>query len=216
MLLRLNMGIFYKKKHNQFNRNRKDALRGMNEVKGRRWTAEEDQLLSETVLHTISQGGTQLTAFSDVGKKISRTAGACGFRWNAVLRSQNPTSYSEAKKKRVYTQLEKKRKSKVETFSEAIELLKRTEQAWVKQQKEISRLTQSISQTKQKVNTIRQENQKCKQENNSVEWVQQEVKNRYEELVSLIEQLKKETAVGGSESFLPKNIVGKTNSVSST
>lgn len=188
----------------------------MNEVKGRRWTAEEDQLLSEMVLHTISKGGTQLTAFSDVGEKIGRTAGACGFRWNAVLRSQNPTSYSEAKKKRVYIQLEKKRKSKVETFSEAIELLKRTEQAWVKQQKEISCLTQSISQTKQKVDTLKQEKEKFKRENVSVEWVQKEVKSRYEELVSLIEQLKKETGVGGDEAFIPKSAVGKTNSAPST
>jgi prespore-specific regulator len=210
------MGIFYEKKQYQFNRNRKVDYRGMNEVKGRRWTKEEDQLLSEIVLHTISQGGTQLTAFSDVGKKIGRTAGACGFRWNAVLRNQNPTSYSEAKKKRVYTQLEKKRKAKIETFSEAIDLLKRTEQAWVKQQKEISRLTQSISQTKQRVETLKQEKQKFKQESVSVEWVQQEVKNRYEELVSLIEQLKQETGAGGSEGFIAKNTVGKTNSAPST
>lgn len=188
----------------------------MDEVKGRRWTAEEDQLLSKLVLHTISQGGTQLTAFSDVGKKIGRTAGACGFRWNAVLRSQNPTSYSEAKKKRVYTQLEKKRKTKVETFSEAIELLKQTEQTWVKQQKEISRLTQSITKTKKKVNTIKQENQKFQQENNAVEWVQQEVKTRYEELVQLIEQLKQETGTAGNASFSPNITIGKTDPTTST
>lgn len=188
----------------------------MDEMKGRRWTPEEDRILSETVLHTISQGGTQLTAFSDVGKKIGRTAGACGFRWNAVLRSQNPTSYSEAKKQRVYTQLEKKRKSKIETFSEAIELLRRTEQTWIKEQKELTRLTQSISLTKQKINTLKQENQKFYQGNNAVEWVQQEVKNRYEELVSLIEQLKKETGLSENEPFELKTTVGKTNSAPTT
>jgi prespore-specific regulator len=188
----------------------------MNEVKGRRWTPEEDELLSRSVLHTISQGGTQLTAFSEVGKEIGRTAGACGFRWNAVLRGQNPTSYSEAKKKRVYTQLEKKRKSKVETFSEAIELLKQTEQEWIKQQKEITQLNQSISKTKQKVNTLVQENQKFKQENNAVEWVQQEVKTRYEELVQLIEKLKQETGTIDRASFSSKSTVGKADSTTST
>jgi prespore-specific regulator len=187
----------------------------MNAVKGRRWTPEEDQLLSEFVLHTISQGGTQLTAFSEVGKKISRTAGACGFRWNAVLRNQNPTSYTEAKKKRVYTQLEKKRKLKVDTFSEAIELLKQTEQAWVKQQKDVTRLTQSIAKTKQKVNDIKQNNQKFQQENNAVEWVQQEVQTRYEELLQLIEKLKQESNAVQIAS-LQQDIVGKTDSTSST
>ncbi|MXQ53759.1 hypothetical protein GSM42_08485 [Shimazuella sp. KC615] len=188
----------------------------MNEVKGRRWTPEEDQLLSELVLYTISQGGTQLTAFSEVGKKIGRTAGACGFRWNAVLRGQNPTSYSEAKKKRVYTQLEKKRKSKVDTFSEAIDLLKHTEQAWIKQQKEIAKLTQSIAKTKQKVDGIKKDNQKFQQENNSVEWVQKEVKTRYEELLQLIEHLKQETNASGVASSLTKSIVGKADSTTST
>ncbi|WP_051271993.1 hypothetical protein [Shimazuella kribbensis] len=185
-------------------------------MKGRRWTPEEDQLLSRSVLHTISKGGTQLTAFSEVGKQISRTAGACGFRWNAVLRGQNPTSYSEAKKKRVYIQLEKKRKSKVETFSEVFELLKQTEQVWIKQQKEISRLTQSISKTKQRINTLIQENQKFKQGNNAVEWVQQEVKTRYEELVQLIEKLKQETGTLGIASFSPKSTVGKAEPTTST
>lgn len=188
----------------------------MNEVKGRRWTTEEDQLLSELVLNTISQGGTQLTAFAEVGKKIGRTAGACGFRWNAVLRGQNPTSYSEAKKKRVYTQLEKKRKSKVETFSDAIDLLKHAEQIWMKKQSKITRLTQTIANTKQKVHDLKQENQSFHQEHNAVEWVQQEVKNRYEELLHLIEKLKQETNTINSASLLSNRTVGKSESPTST
>jgi prespore-specific regulator len=205
------MGIFYEKKHNQFSRKRKVSFKGGGEwMKGRRWNTEEDLLLSEMVLNTISQGGTQLTAFSEVGKKIGRTAGACGFRWNAVLRGQNPTSYSAAKKKRVYTQLEKKRRAKVETFSDAIDLLKQTEQTWMKQQKELTRLTELVAKTKQQVANLQQENQAFHQEYHEVEWVQQEVKSKYEELCQLMAKLKKETSVINSATLSQNRTVGKT------
>jgi prespore-specific regulator len=205
------MGIFYEKKHNQFSRKRKVSFKEeASGMKGRRWNTEEDQLLSEMVLNTISQGGTQLTAFSEVGKKIGRTAGACGFRWNAVLRGQNPTSYSAAKKKRVYTQLEKKRRAKVETFSDAIDLLKQTEQTWMKQQKELTRLTELVAKTKQQVANLQQENQVFHQEYHEVEWVQQEVKSKYEELCQLMAKLKRETSVINSATLSQNRTVGKT------
>jgi prespore-specific regulator len=162
-------------------------------MKGRRWTKEEDQLLSETVLHTISQGGTQLTAFSEVGKKIGRTAGACGFRWNAVLRGQHPRSYSEAKKRRVYSQLEKKRKAKVESFAEAIELLAQFEKAWKRQKVEIARLKKSLGKLGEKIEVARQEQKKFQREADAATWVQQEVKTKYAELVRLLEQLQQKT-----------------------
>lgn len=162
-------------------------------MKGRQWTAEEDKLLSETVLHTISRGGTQLTAFADVGKKVGRTAGACGFRWNAVLRGKNPSSYSEAKRKRVFTQLEKKRRDKVSTIADSLMLLKKAEQAWMKQQKDVTHLKQAISKVKQKITRLQKENETFQQNHNEVEWVQQEVKNRYNQLLQLISKLKQDT-----------------------
>lgn len=179
-------------------------------VKGRRWTKEEDQLLSEMVLHTISQGGTQLTAFSEVGKKIGRTAGACGFRWNAVLRGQHPRSYSEAKKRRVYSQLEKKRKAKVESFAEAIELLTQFEEAWKRQKVEIARLKESLGKLGEQIKIARQEQQKFQQEADTATWVQQEVKTRYAELVHLLEQLQQKTDI--TQTPEGQLTVGKTDS----
>ncbi|MCL6617989.1 MAG: RsfA family transcriptional regulator, partial [Anoxybacillus ayderensis] len=52
------------------------------------WTEEEDMLLAETVLAFVREGGTQLRAFEEVGKKLSRTAAACGFRWNSLVRKK--------------------------------------------------------------------------------------------------------------------------------
>jgi len=47
------------------------------------WTSEEDRLLAEIVLTHIKKGSTQLKAFEETGSKLSRTAAACGFRWNS-------------------------------------------------------------------------------------------------------------------------------------
>lgn len=62
-------------------RSRKDA-----------WTNEEDTLLAREVLKQIQEGGTQLEAFQVVGNLLSRTASACGFRWNNTVRK----TYKEA------------------------------------------------------------------------------------------------------------------------
>ncbi|XTP53010.1 RsfA family transcriptional regulator [Niallia sp. Krafla_26] len=64
------------------------------------WTQDEDLLLAEVVLRYIREGGTQLQAFEEVGKKLSRTAAACGFRWNSAIRKQYKTGIELAKKQR--------------------------------------------------------------------------------------------------------------------
>jgi len=64
------------------------------------WTHEEDLLLAEIVLRQIREGGTQLQAFEIVGKQLSRTAAACGFRWNSYVRKQYKQGIELAKKQR--------------------------------------------------------------------------------------------------------------------
>ncbi|MDA7025978.1 sporulation-specific transcriptional regulator GerR [Bacillus sp. CLL-7-23] len=70
------------------------------------WTQDEDVLLAEVVLRHIREGGTQLSAFEEVGKALSRTAAACGFRWNSCVRKQYQSGIELAKKQR--KQLRKK------------------------------------------------------------------------------------------------------------
>jgi len=50
------------------------------------WTKEEDNYLAEVVLKSINEGSTQLTAFKIVAGNLSRTAAACGYRWNSFVR----------------------------------------------------------------------------------------------------------------------------------
>lgn len=64
------------------------------------WTQDEDLLLAEVVLRHIREGGTQLSAFEEVGRKLTRTAAACGFRWNSYVRKQYQSGIEAAKKQR--------------------------------------------------------------------------------------------------------------------
>ncbi|MEH7093194.1 RsfA family transcriptional regulator [Neobacillus vireti] len=64
------------------------------------WSQDEDLLLAEVVLRHIREGGTQLQAFEEVGKQLTRTSAACGFRWNSYVRKQYKTGIELAKKQR--------------------------------------------------------------------------------------------------------------------
>ncbi|WP_246940232.1 RsfA family transcriptional regulator [Bacillus pinisoli] len=72
----------------------------MTTVRQDAWTQDEDLYLAEVVLRYIREGGTQLTAFEEVGRKLSRTSAACGFRWNSYVRKQYKQGIETAKKQR--------------------------------------------------------------------------------------------------------------------
>jgi prespore-specific regulator len=61
------------------------------------WTVEEDSLLTDIVLDSIRSGKTQLSAFQDAAEKLSRTASACGFRWNARIRKEKREEMQQAR-----------------------------------------------------------------------------------------------------------------------
>lgn len=63
------------------------------------WLKENDELLAEAVLRHVKEGSTQLNAFEEAGDALNRTAAACGFRWNAVVRRLYEKELAEAKKK---------------------------------------------------------------------------------------------------------------------
>ncbi|WP_338781788.1 RsfA family transcriptional regulator [Metabacillus sp. FJAT-52054] len=78
------------------------------------WTQDEDLLLAEVVLRHIREGGTQLAAFEEVGRHLSRTAAACGFRWNSYVRKQYKSGIDHAKR------LRKESRGKLEPVKEAV------------------------------------------------------------------------------------------------
>ena len=48
----------------------------------------------------LREGSTQLRAFEEVGRQLSRTSAACGFRWNSFVRKQYKSGIELAKKQR--------------------------------------------------------------------------------------------------------------------
>ena len=85
------------------------------------WTQDEDLILAETVLRHIREGGTQLKAFDEVGKRLSRTGAACGFRWNSFVRKQYQSGIELAKKQRKELKKLHKKAAEPEEASAAIE-----------------------------------------------------------------------------------------------
>jgi prespore-specific regulator len=88
------------------------------------WTQDEDLLLAEVILRHIREGGTQLMAFEEVGKQLSRTPAACGFRWNSYVRKQYKSGIELAKKQR--KELKKQPASQVEAKKQEPELVETT------------------------------------------------------------------------------------------
>ncbi len=61
------------------------------------WTPEDDVTLAELVLRHIREGSTQLVAFEEAANLLGRTAAACGYRWNGVVRRHYEDLVREAK-----------------------------------------------------------------------------------------------------------------------
>lgn len=51
-----------------------------------KWTAEDDQVLYETVMEYVNNGDTKASAFKKASELLNRTAGACRHRWNAEVK----------------------------------------------------------------------------------------------------------------------------------
>lgn len=172
---------------------RKDCLmEGVTCMKGRRWHQEEDQLLKDTVLQSIQNGGTQLEAFAEVGKKLDRTPGACGFRWNAVLRQNDPAAYREAKRKRVYAHLEKRKELQIDSFQQMIQMLEKVDQERRRLQREVRQLSQSVMQKRDAYQERKQENQALQAQQLTLHSYEKEVKERYHDLLKLFTRLKQQ------------------------
>jgi prespore-specific regulator len=61
------------------------------------WTREDDEKLATIVLAHIRTGSTQLKAFDEAATTLGRTAAACGYRWNGVLRKDRREGIEQAK-----------------------------------------------------------------------------------------------------------------------
>ncbi|WP_413380001.1 RsfA family transcriptional regulator [Alkalihalobacillus sp. 1P02AB] len=84
------------------------------------WSTDEDLILAEVVLRHIREGSTQLSAFEEVGQRLSRTSAACGFRWNSSIRKKYESAIHLAKKQRTKLKGIKPVEEQEETGEEAV------------------------------------------------------------------------------------------------
>ena len=60
------------------------------------WSTQDDLLLKDTVIKLVKEGSTLLSAFEEVGQKLNRTAAACSWRWNAIVKYQYEEEFKQA------------------------------------------------------------------------------------------------------------------------
>ncbi|MBY0097771.1 RsfA family transcriptional regulator [Mesobacillus maritimus] len=154
------------------------------------WTDDEDLMLAETVLRHIREGGTQLRAFEEVGKKLSRTGAACGFRWNSFVRKQYQSGIELAKKQRKELKKQSKKVEDEPVIEKAIEdaadlnevesltieavksflddLQEKVERASVHQD-DLSKYDQRVKELEKKVTYLSTENERLKEELKTIE-----------------------------------------------
>ncbi len=129
------------------------------------WSHDEDLLLAETVLRFIREGGTQLQSFEQVGVELSRTAAACGFRWNSFVRKRYKEAIELAKQARkeskgtvVEREIKEETVEKDITLQEVIQFLQRQKQDRKKNvEKENEALKREMEQLQQQITKIHAE-----------------------------------------------------------
>jgi prespore-specific regulator len=158
------------------------------------WTQDEDLLLAEVVLRHIREGGTQLGAFEEVGKRLSRTAAACGFRWNSYVRKKYKHGIELAKKQRKELKKQNQKghkplsmkEMKIEesnslSLKDVIEVLKRIERSQDAEKQQLL----------QKIDELEERTEKLLQEKVSAEEKLKIVEGDYKALIEIMERARK-------------------------
>lgn len=162
------------------------------------WSKDEDVLLAEVVLRHIREGSTQLAAFDEVGKKLSRTAAACGFRWNSYVRKQYASAIELAKKQR-----KEQNKSPADVsntllqdnthdnigakFKEVIALLQEMNDAY----ENSSRLLLENNQLKEQLKQLEQQNKILEEQLSNLKLQYEKMESDYQSMLDIMDRARK-------------------------
>ena len=156
----------------------------MNATRQDAWTEDEDVILAETVLLHIREGKTQLEAFKEVAKQLSRTSAACGFRWNATIRKEYQEHIQRAKEERklggrkaVWNFDGSKSDNEKDTIESAIMLLEKMKTNFADHQELASKEQEKLL-------------KKLEEENNKLKLQLQRYENAWEEMGNLWKWIK--------------------------
>ncbi|MCZ0703998.1 RsfA family transcription factor [Natronobacillus azotifigens] len=159
----------------------------MNTSRQDAWTKDEDALLAETVLNYIREGKTQLEAFREVAKRLSRTPAACGFRWNASVRKVYENAVEQAKKDRKKVTITEKplytdHSTEQITLEAAISLLEKVKG-------NVLKVDQAFSVDQEKYQSLVTENKQLKEQLQAYQVIINEING----LISKIDEQKEKT-----------------------
>ena len=161
----------------------------MAKVRQDAWSHEDDLLLAETVLRHIREGSTQLNAFEEVGDKLNRTSAACGFRWNAEVRSKYVNAIDLAKRQR--KELKRKQaREKMKTISKSSGNVQGNEvtfDAVLAFLKNVKKDYDASNQSKASVEMMRKENEQLK---DMLQKLEKQLKQKEKELETMLEDYK--------------------------
>ncbi|MFD2704014.1 RsfA family transcriptional regulator [Salibacterium lacus] len=147
------------------------------------WSDRDDRFLADTILQHIRDGSTQLHAFDEAGDALDRTSAACGFRWNAIVRSRYQQEVKTAKR-------ERKQKLKKSAHQAASSLKKNSQPSYVTLEsiiKALERLEPALSETSEEtIARLESRHEKLQQEINRITNDYLAVKQDYDTIVNMM------------------------------
>ncbi|HEX6923399.1 MAG TPA: RsfA family transcriptional regulator [Bacillales bacterium] len=167
------------------------------------WNREEDLMLAEVVLRHIREGSTQLAAFEEIGERLSRTAAACGFRWNSLVRKKYQSAIALAKKQR--KQLQQPASKSVSRNDEVVEEERITLEdviAFLEKFRSTENGRENIKERNEvllsQVSKLEEEKKRLQQEMNEVKKENRAIRNDYQALIEIMDRVRKQAALHGS------------------
>ena len=146
--------------------------------------------MAETVLRHIREGSTQLKAFEEVARKLGRTPGACGFRWNAVVRRKEEENFLRAKKQRLAKHLKNGRMDTVDSLKQLIQMLRRHEKEFHALVNHVDELGKELEEKEREYERIAEENRRLTEQLGAVERLKELLNERYSELFQLLRSVR--------------------------
>ncbi|MFC4617240.1 RsfA family transcriptional regulator [Camelliibacillus cellulosilyticus] len=167
----------------------------MSTIRQDAWSEDEDLLLAETVLRHIREGSTQLAAFEEVGKSLSRTAAACGFRWNSLVRKKFETAIAIAKKQRKELNNRKReehRKNRQSPPRHRYDKLRETAEAPDLDLNKVIAYLESLKDVEASLRRLNEENEELRRNSLAKSTSFQEIEKAYKELKTAYEDMRSE------------------------
>jgi len=172
------------------------------------WTEDDDLLLAEVILRHIREGGTQLAAFEEVGIRLNRTAAACGFRWNSLIRKKYEAAIQIAKaqrQKRNYSRPEKytsnedifsmqeykQETNESITYDDIIRFLKQQKTMTHDHTKQNRVFEKEVEEKSREVEDLKKENRELKLKINELESGYKVVNEDYRALIQIMDRARK-------------------------